>query len=66
MLSREVQVYISHQVNLRNKVLSTTLNKDIAIFENTIRRDLQELFGIGRIIEITWGYTGAFLRSAIK
>ncbi len=66
MLSREVQVYISHQVNLRNKVLSTTLNKDIAIFENTIRRDLQELFGIGRIIEITWGYTGAFLRSTIK
>lgn len=52
MLRKEGQIHIFHQVNLRNQVLSTTLSHDIAISEDGIRRDLQGLSGIGRIIKV--------------
>lgn len=55
MLKRERQAYILHQVNLHNKVLSNTLSTEIAVSEDTIRRDLQELSDTGKLIKIHGG-----------
>ena len=43
MLKKERQAYILHQVNLHNKVLSSSLCSEINVSEDTIRRDLQAL-----------------------
>ena len=43
MLKQERQAYILHQVNLHNQVLSAGLSQELAVSEDTIRRDLQEL-----------------------
>lgn len=55
MLKKERQAYILHQVNLRNKVLSTDLSKIINVSDDTIRRDLQELADEGKIIKVHGG-----------
>ncbi|MFT4093629.1 MAG: DeoR family transcriptional regulator [Niabella sp.] len=43
MLKKERQAFILHQLDLHNKVLRTDLSNEIAVSEDTIRRDLQEL-----------------------
>src|SRR6185436_13927756 len=55
MLKKERQAYILHQVNLHNKVLSSTLCSEIDVSEDTIRRDLQELAGEGKVIKVHGG-----------
>lgn len=55
MLKKERQAYILHQVNLHNKVLSSSLCSDINVSEDTIRRDLQELAEGGKIIKVHGG-----------
>lgn len=55
MLKKERQAYILHQVNLHNKVLSSTLSVDIQVSEDTIRRDLQELADEGKVIKVHGG-----------
>ena len=55
MLKRERQAYILHQVNLHNKVLSSSLSEEINVSEDTIRRDLQELSDEGKIIKVHGG-----------
>lgn len=55
MLKRERQAYIVHQVNLHNKVLSASLSDEIDVSEDTIRRDLQELAGKGKLIKVHGG-----------
>ncbi|GAB3413030.1 DeoR/GlpR family DNA-binding transcription regulator [Niabella aquatica] len=55
MLKKERQAYILHQLNLHNKVLSVDLCNEIAVSEDTIRRDLQELSGLGRLIKVHGG-----------
>src|SRR5215210_6488183 len=55
MLKKERQAYILHQVNLHNKVLSSTLSHEINVSEDTIRRDLQELADEGKIIKVHGG-----------
>jgi len=55
MLKKERQAYIVHQVNLHNKVLSTSLSTEIDVSEDTIRRDLQELADEGRLIKVHGG-----------
>ena len=55
MLKRERQAYILHQVNLHNKVLSSSLSSEIKVSEDTIRRDLQELAEEGKIIKVHGG-----------
>lgn len=55
MLKKERQAYIIHQVNLHNKVLSAALSNDINVSEDTIRRDLQELSEIGKLIKVHGG-----------
>ena len=55
MLKKERQAYILHQVNLHNKVLSSSLCQDINVSEDTIRRDLQELAEEGKVIKVHGG-----------
>ncbi len=55
MLKKERQAYILHQVNLHNKVLSSSLCIDINVSEDTIRRDLQELAEEGKVIKVHGG-----------
>ena len=55
MLKKERQAYILHQVNLHNKVLSSSLCQEINVSEDTIRRDLQELAEEGKIIKVHGG-----------
>src|SRR5688572_4593992 len=55
MLKKERQAYILHQVNLHNKVLSSSLCTDINVSEDTIRRDLQELADEGKVIKVHGG-----------
>jgi DeoR/GlpR family transcriptional regulator of sugar metabolism len=55
MLKKERQAYILHQVNLHNKVLSSSLCVEINVSEDTIRRDLQELAEEGKIIKVHGG-----------
>ncbi len=55
MLKKERQAYILHQVNLHNKVLSSSLSADIQVSEDTIRRDLQELAEEGKVIKVHGG-----------
>ncbi len=55
MLKKERQAYILHQVNLHNKVLSSSLCTEINVSEDTIRRDLQELADEGRVIKVHGG-----------
>jgi DeoR/GlpR family transcriptional regulator of sugar metabolism len=55
MLKKERQAYILHQVNLHNKVLSSSLCNEIQVSEDTIRRDLQELADEGKIIKVHGG-----------
>jgi DeoR/GlpR family transcriptional regulator of sugar metabolism len=60
MLKKERQNYILQQVNLHNKVLSSSLSVDINVSEDTIRRDLQELSEEGKLIKV---HGGALSRS---
>jgi DeoR/GlpR family transcriptional regulator of sugar metabolism len=55
MLKKERQAYILHQVNLHNRVLSSSLSHEISVSEDTIRRDLQELADDGKIIKVHGG-----------
>src|SRR5258706_7795843 len=55
MLKKERQAYILHQVNLHNKVLSSSLCTEINVSEDTIRRDLQEVSDNGKVIKVHGG-----------
>lgn len=55
MLKKERQTFILHQVNLHNKVLSSTLSSEMNVSEDTIRRDLQELSDEGKLIKVHGG-----------
>lgn len=55
MLKKERQAYILHQVNLHNKVLSSSLSTDINVSEDTIRRDLMELASEGKVLKVHGG-----------
>ena len=55
MLKRERQTYILQQINIHNKVLSSDLSIHLAVSEDTIRRDLQELSEQGKLIKVHGG-----------
>jgi DeoR/GlpR family transcriptional regulator of sugar metabolism len=55
MLKEERQAYILHQVNLHNKVLSSSLSDQLGVSEDTIRRDLIELAQESKIIKVHGG-----------
>jgi DeoR/GlpR family transcriptional regulator of sugar metabolism len=60
MLKKERQSYILQQVNLHNKVLSSSLSLEINVSEDTIRRDLMELSSEGKLLKV---HGGALSRS---
>lgn len=60
MLKKERQNYILQQINLHNRVLSSSLSLDINVSEDTIRRDLLELSEEGKLIKV---HGGALSRS---
>lgn len=55
MQKTDRQEYIVHQVNLHNKVLLTDLSEQLQVSNDTVRRDLQELAGRGKIIKVHGG-----------
>lgn len=55
MLKEERHSYILHQINLHNKILSSSLSEQIQVSEDTIRRDLLELAQEGKIIKVHGG-----------
>ncbi len=55
MLKSERQAYILHQVDLHNKVLLTDLSEQVSVSNDTIRRDLQELADLGKVIKVHGG-----------
>ena len=55
MLKKERQAFILHQVNLHNKVLSSDLSQEMNVSEDTIRRDLNELAELNKIIKVHGG-----------
>lgn len=55
MLKKERQAFILHQLNLHNKLLNTELCGSMHVSEDTIRRDLQELSDIGKLIKVHGG-----------
>jgi DeoR/GlpR family transcriptional regulator of sugar metabolism len=60
MLKKERQAFILHQLDLHNRVLSSTLCTEMQVSEDTIRRDLQELAEEGQLIKV---HGGALSRS---
>ncbi|MEO5681654.1 MAG: DeoR/GlpR family DNA-binding transcription regulator [Chitinophagaceae bacterium] len=55
MLKEERHNYILHQINLHNKILSSSLSEQIQVSEDTIRRDLLELAQEGKIVKVHGG-----------
>ncbi|MEO6316293.1 MAG: DeoR/GlpR family DNA-binding transcription regulator [Chitinophagaceae bacterium] len=55
MLKEERHSYILHQINLHNKILSSSLSEQIQVSEDTIRRDLLELAQDGKIVKVHGG-----------
>jgi DeoR/GlpR family transcriptional regulator of sugar metabolism len=60
MLKEERQQHIISQINIHNKVLSTDLSVQLNVSEDTIRRDLNELAELGKIVKV---YGGALSKS---
>ncbi|MEO5500994.1 MAG: DeoR/GlpR family DNA-binding transcription regulator [Ginsengibacter sp.] len=55
LFKNERHAYIIKQINLHNKVLSSTLSEELQVSEDTIRRDLSELSDAGEIIKVHGG-----------
>ncbi|MCB0582653.1 MAG: DeoR/GlpR transcriptional regulator [Phaeodactylibacter sp.] len=55
MLKKERHALIMREVNIRNKVLHADLSKKLAVSEDTIRRDLQELAEEGKLVKVRGG-----------
>jgi DeoR/GlpR family transcriptional regulator of sugar metabolism len=66
MLKKERQALILHNVNLHNRVLSSDLSTVINVSEDTIRRDLQELAGNGKLIKVHGGALSKSFYSSIN
>jgi DeoR/GlpR family transcriptional regulator of sugar metabolism len=55
MLKEERHKIILREINLHNKILSTDLKDQLAVSEDTIRRDLNELSDLGLILKVHGG-----------
>lgn len=55
MLKKERQTFILHNVNLHNRILVSDLSEEMMVSEDTIRRDLQELSELGKLIKVHGG-----------
>lgn len=66
MLKKERQAFILHQVNLHNKVLSSDLSQEMNVSEDTIRRDLNELADLNKIIKVHGGALSKSFRNSFQ
>jgi DeoR/GlpR family transcriptional regulator of sugar metabolism len=66
MLKKERQAFILHKVNLHNRVLSSDLCIGINVSEDTIRRDLQELSDIGKLVKVHGGALSKSFSSSLN
>ncbi len=66
MLKKERQAFILHKVNLHNRVLSSDLSVGINVSEDTIRRDLQELSDIGKLVKVHGGALSKSFSSSLN
>ncbi|MBC7688842.1 MAG: DeoR/GlpR transcriptional regulator [Aquabacterium sp.] len=55
MLKKERHAYIMHEIDIHNKVLSSDLSMQLAVSEDTVRRDLQELDESGALTKVHGG-----------
>jgi DeoR/GlpR family transcriptional regulator of sugar metabolism len=55
MLKKERQAYITQQLNVHNKVLSSDLSQQLKVSEDTVRRDLNELSEEGKLLKVHGG-----------
>ncbi len=55
MFKKERQAYIIHQLNLHNKILSSDLIEQLNVSEDTVRRDLQELYEQNKLVKVHGG-----------
>ncbi len=55
MLKKERQTFILRQVNLHNKVLSVDLSLEMKVSEDTIRRDLNEMSQLNKLVKVHGG-----------
>lgn len=55
MLKKERQAYITQQLNIHNKVLSSDLSIQLNVSEDTVRRDLNELSEQGKLLKVHGG-----------
>ncbi|MEO8567584.1 MAG: DeoR/GlpR family DNA-binding transcription regulator [Ginsengibacter sp.] len=66
MLKKERQALIIHKVNLHNKILSSDLSQEINVSEDTIRRDLNELAHMKKIIKVHGGALSKSFHNSFK
>ena len=66
MLKKERQALIIHKVNLHNKILSSDLSQEINVSEDTIRRDLNELAHLKKIIKVHGGALSKSFHNSFK
>lgn len=55
MLKTERHIHILHELNLHNRVLTASLCNNMKVSEDTIRRDLQELSQVGKLLKVHGG-----------
>lgn len=55
MLKKERQAYITQQLNIHNKILSSDLSGQLKVSEDTVRRDLNELSEQGKLLKVHGG-----------
>ena len=66
LLKKERQVHIIHQINLHNRVLVSDLCANMRVSEDTIRRDLNELAALGRVVKIHGGALSISFQSSLQ
>lgn len=66
MLKGERLEFILHQVNIHNKVLSTDLSQKLNVSDDTVRRDLNELAEIGKLLKVHGGAISKSFRNSFK
>lgn len=66
MLKKERQAFILHKVNLHNRVLCSDLSAGTNVSEDTIRRDLQELSDIGKLVKVHGGALSKSFSSSLN
>ncbi|MBI2730080.1 MAG: DeoR/GlpR transcriptional regulator [Sphingobacteriales bacterium] len=66
MLKKERQAFILQRINVHNKVLSSDLSQEMDVSEDTIRRDLNELAELNKIIKVHGGALSKSFQNSLQ